>query len=212
MIHSIYNYTNVFQGMQLGSTPQTNNKAVSSMTVPMVQSAPVCPACKGDCGDYTDVVRGYPKQKVIDERCLKPVPESLVDSKNPHADKDIKLKPEVLAAFMKMHEEALKDKKFNKNGTNILLDTGFRNKLKQAAVAAHSPKLAAPVGYTEHHTGCTIDVSLRGLGENSDVYKWMKEHAAEYGFELSYPHNNKQKVMPESWHWRFNEDLLKQKV
>lgn len=209
MIHSIYNYTNVFQGMQLGSTPQTNNKAVSSMTVPMVQSAPVCPACKGDCGDYTDAINHYPRYDVIDERCLVVAPMELRWNKAQGKDREFRLKPEVLDHFQQMHDAAKKD------GVNLLIYTAFRNRPDQARMieikaAKGEANLAAPVDHTEHHTGCTIDI--KGASEDSKIYKWLMAHAKEYGFELSYPRNNKQKVKPESWHWRFNEDLLKEKI
>lgn len=213
MINSLYNYSNIFRATQVSFAAQSKNNDVSTTTVPMVQRVrPIsCPVCRGEkCAHMEGIKKGqYPRYDVVDEKCLAPVPEYLIDSKNPHADKDIKLKPEVLEAFIRMHNAALKDKKFNKKGTQILLDAGFRDKPKQAAVAKNAPTRAAPVGHTEHHTGCAIDVSFRGLGKNSDVYKWLKEHAEEFNFEFSYPENNDLGVRPECWHLRYNADLEK---
>ncbi len=168
MISSIYNYSNIFRGVQLSSATQTNNNAVSSKTVPMVQSAPVCPACKGDCGDYSQAIRHYPKYDVIDERCLVVAPMELRSDKAKGKDKEFRLKPEVLDHFQQMHDAAKKD------DVDLLIFTAFRNKNDQARMiqikaAKGQAYLAAPVEHTEHHTGCTIDI--KNCQENSKAYK-----------------------------------------
>lgn len=210
MIHSIYNYSNILRATQVSLAGQSNSKAVSTKTAPMVQGASVsCPVCKGDCGDYTDVVRGYPRYDVIDERCLVVAPMELRSDKAKGKDREFRLKPEVLDYFQKMHDAAKKEK-----GLDLLINTAFRNRSDQARMIEIKKRkgqanLVAPVDHTEHHTGCIIDI--KGAAEDSKIYNWLMKHGKEYGFELSYPHNNKQKVPYESWHWRFNEDLLLKK-
>ena len=76
-------------------------------------------------------------------------------------------------------------------------------------------EVSAPPKYSEHHTGYAIDVgdssvSATNLNQNFDTtpaYKWLKANAANYGFELSFPKDNIQKVSYEPWHWRFVGDI-----
>lgn len=70
----------------------------------------------------------------------------------------------------------------------------------------------APPGFSEHHTGRAVDLTTPGFEavetefENSAAFVWLTEHAAEYGFYLSYPRNNEQGIAYEPWHWCFRED------
>lgn len=72
-------------------------------------------------------------------------------------------------------------------------------------------RLSAPPGYSEHHTGYTIDIrdrdepdtDLKYAMENTQAYQWLRENACQYGFELSFPDNNQQGVSFEPWHWRY---------
>lgn len=208
MISSLHNYLNVFRATQVSLAGQSNNNAVSSTTVPMVQRAPVCPTCKGDCGDYSDAINHYPRYDVIDERCLVVAPMELRFNKAKGKDREFRLKPEVLANFQRMHDAAKKD------GVDLLIFTAFRNRKDQEMMIQRKKEkkeeaLVAPVDHTEHHTGCTIDI--KNCQEGSKVYNWLMKHGKEYGFELSYPRKKPQLVTYESWHWRFNEDLLPQK-
>ncbi|WP_373541405.1 D-alanyl-D-alanine carboxypeptidase family protein [Chamaesiphon sp.] len=76
-------------------------------------------------------------------------------------------------------------------------------------------EVSAPPKYSEHHTGYAIDVGdgtvpATNLNQNFDTtpaFKWLKANAATYGFELSFPKNNIQKVSYEPWHWRFVGDI-----
>ena len=44
-------------------------------------------------------------------------------------------------------------------------------------------------GYSEHQLGLSVDINSEdeALSASPDVYAWMKEHCAEYGFILRYP-------------------------
>ncbi len=69
--------------------------------------------------------------------------------------------------------------------------------------------LSAPPGYSEHHTGCAIDINTPGCVateeefENTDAYRWLTEHAGRFGFTLSYPRDNALGFIYEPWHWCF---------
>ncbi|HEY9696177.1 MAG TPA: M15 family metallopeptidase [Trichocoleus sp.] len=74
--------------------------------------------------------------------------------------------------------------------------------------------VSAPPGYSEHHTGYAVDI---GDGERSSsdlqpsfdatpAYRWLKQNAAFYSFELSFSKDNPMNVSYEPWHWRFVGD------
>lgn len=69
----------------------------------------------------------------------------------------------------------------------------------------------APPGYSEHHTGCAIDIMTPGCAplveelEGTDAFKWMEKNAGDFGFVMSFDRNNKFGFVYEPWHWCFAE-------
>lgn len=67
-------------------------------------------------------------------------------------------------------------------------------------------RTVAQPGYSEHHTGLAVDLNdVTDDFETSDAYRWLAEHAAEYGFVQRY---KKEKsaitgIDRESWHYRY---------
>ncbi|MEG4227736.1 M15 family metallopeptidase [Microcoleus sp. N9_B2] len=87
----------------------------------------------------------------------------------------------------------------------------FKSQIEKRGSPEEAAKLSAPPGHSEHHTGYAIDLA-EGLYpkkdityefENTSAYKWLTIHAKEFGFEMSFPANNAQRVSYEPWHWRF---------
>ncbi len=117
------------------------------------------------------------------------------------------LMPEPAAAFLKMVAAAKAD------GIELHPAYGFRDLKTQTALfnyttkltEAQRAKLRAPPGHSEHHTGYALDINSKGekMTETSKAYRWLKTHAAEYGFENSFPKGNVQGVSFEPWHWRW---------
>ncbi len=66
-------------------------------------------------------------------------------------------------------------------------------------------------GYSEHNTGLAADVggsgnySLNQDFENTDAYRWLIEHCADYGFILRFPKDKEEitGVIFEPWHYRY---------
>lgn len=74
-------------------------------------------------------------------------------------------------------------------------------------------KYSAPAGFSEHHTGLAIDInSLEEDFADTKEYEWLLKHAQEYGFEMSFPRDNKQGLGFEPWHWRFIGNTEAQKI
>ena len=74
----------------------------------------------------------------------------------------------------------------------------------------------APPGYSEHHTGLAVDFVDPARSETNFtparfsktlVYGWLKVHAPEFGFELSFQGGNGLPVAFEPWHWRYVGDV-----
>ncbi len=65
---------------------------------------------------------------------------------------------------------------------------------------------AAP-GFSEHHTGRAIDITTPGFPvleedfESSPAFDWLQGNAVNFGFHLSFPRGNRNKVAYEPWHW-----------
>ncbi len=75
-------------------------------------------------------------------------------------------------------------------------------------------EVSAPPGYSEHHTGYAVDIGdgsaqathLSESFESTKAFQWLKNNAAKYSFEISFPPNNPQGVNYEPWHWRYVGD------
>ena len=78
--------------------------------------------------------------------------------------------------------------------------------MSREAAEIEAATVVARPGTSEHHTGLACDFNMASDNfETTDMYKWMKENAAEYGFVMRYSANKQEKtgVIHESWHWRF---------
>jgi len=68
--------------------------------------------------------------------------------------------------------------------------------------------IAAP-GHSEHHTGRAIDVGtidcfpVDESFEETEGYRWLQTHKKQFSIQLSYPRENKNKIIFEPWHWYF---------
>jgi D-alanyl-D-alanine carboxypeptidase len=73
--------------------------------------------------------------------------------------------------------------------------------------------LSAPPGYSEHHTGCAVDINTPGCiateepFEHTEAFHWLTVHAERYGFVLSYPRGNSLGFIYEPWHWCFQPEV-----
>ena len=144
-----------------------------------------------------------------------PVPKKLVDTELDFYGRPQRLIPPALQAWSKMKARAAE------SGITLHLISAFRSPeyqyglLKRKLDAGQSIEQilevnAAP-GYSEHHTGKAIDVGTPGCAalveefELTPAFFWLREHAGQFGFWLSYPRNNLAGMAYEPWHWCFQE-------
>jgi len=102
-------------------------------------------------------------------------------------------------------------------GLTLELVSAYRSVARQAAIIrehqaegmpiAQVLQAVAPPGCSEHHTGHAVDVGIpgqRGLEEDFErtaAFAWLQQHAAGFGFRLSYPRGNPEGFIYEPWHW-----------
>ena len=126
-------------------------------------------------------------------------------------------------AFLEMQKAAAAD------GVTVWMQSGYRSVKYQTGLyerktkyytdrgydTATAKEMAAavvnPPGYSEHNCGLAADLNSpehAGLDEgfeNTTAFRWLCEHAVEYGFILRYPKGaeDKTEITYEPWHWRY---------
>lgn len=121
------------------------------------------------------------------------------------------LAPRAARAFMRMRAVA------NNDDIQLQIVSAFRSaeyqfgifkrKLERGLSIDEILRVSAAPGYSEHHSGRAIDVTAPGFAaieeafENSPAFAWLSNHAARFGFALSYPRGNPHAIAYEPWHW-----------
>lgn len=65
-------------------------------------------------------------------------------------------------------------------------------------------------GFSEHHSGRAVDIGTPNcppaeeVFETTPAFAWLRQHAAQFGFRMSYPRGNRHGVIYEPWHWYWN--------
>jgi zinc D-Ala-D-Ala carboxypeptidase len=135
------------------------------------------------------------------------------------SDGSITLRKAAAKKYREMVDAAAAD------GVLLIPISGFRSVAEQESVffdvkaergegTTTRASVSAPPGYSEHHTGYAVDLgdgdapsaNLQFSFEETKAYKWLKQNAAYYSFEMSFPKNNPMGVSYEPWHWRFVGD------
>ncbi|HEX6550104.1 MAG TPA: M15 family metallopeptidase [Gammaproteobacteria bacterium] len=123
------------------------------------------------------------------------------------------LTPAAAHAWQAMLKAAQRD------GTALLVVSAFRSVGYQRDLIARKLangenidailRIMAAPGHSEHHTGRALDLTAPGLPplqeafEDTPSFAWLRQHAAEFGFHLSYPRDNPHGIIYEPWHWAF---------
>ena len=141
--------------------------------------------------------------------------ELIVVGEYRQSGRKVKMHTDAAAALKDLFAQALVD------GVKIIPISGFRSVeyqagLFQKATAKYGSEEAAArwvarPGHSEHHTGLAIDLGdetaptndVEPTFEETHAFRWLQSHAANFGFEMSYPKNNSTGINYEPWHWRF---------
>lgn len=93
-----------------------------------------------------------------------------------------------------------------RNYNNLTETYMSRYNLSRAEAAAKAATVILPPGTSEHNLGLAMDICNTNSSFSSQKeYKWLTEHAHEYGFILRYTAEKQSitGIIPEPWHWRF---------
>ena len=93
------------------------------------------------------------------------------------------------------------------NKTNYYLNQGF----DEATAKEKAAGIVNPPGYSEHNCGLAADLNspehteLTEGFEDTAAFRWLQQHAGEYGFILRYPKGMEAftEITYEPWHWRY---------
>ncbi|PWV99533.1 D-Ala-D-Ala carboxypeptidase [Paenibacillus cellulosilyticus] len=117
-------------------------------------------------------------------------------------DNSIELSQHVVEQFSKMVAAAAQDEV-----NHFVISSGYRDFAKQEQLYQEKgADYALPAGNSEHNLGLALDIgsSLESMDQAPEG-KWLKEHAADYGFILRYPADktNITGIQYEPWHFRY---------
>lgn len=135
----------------------------------------------------------------------------LVDAESNIVGRMQQLTPDTARAWSQMKLAARADT------VELLMVSGFRSvsyqvelirrKLTAGQTIKAILKVNAAPGYSEHHTGCAVDIATPGFKpltedfEQSEAFAWLTENAERFGFRLSYARDNPYGFCYEPWHW-----------
>ncbi|QZA82636.1 M15 family metallopeptidase [Deefgea piscis] len=119
--------------------------------------------------------------------------------------------PAAAAAWAQMQRAAWQD------GVDLQIASAYRASTRQVELIQRKLiagvlidevlQVLAPPGCSEHHTGRAVDIFTPGGPvvteefENTPAFAWLNSHAAEFGFTLSFPRDNRYGYVYEPWHW-----------
>jgi len=123
------------------------------------------------------------------------------------------LLPDAARAWQRMREAAARD------GVTLEAISGYRSHDYQLGIfeRKRSRGLALPQiltvnaapGFSEHHSGEALDIGAPGEPpaeesfEQTTAFAWLRQHAGEFDFSMSYPRGNAHGIVYEPWHWRY---------
>ena len=137
----------------------------------------------------------------------------LIEAETQQDGRTFLLTPATAQAWHAMKRQASKD------GIDLVMISAFRSVERQASIIRDKLaegcevnailEVCAPPGYSEHHTGRAIDIAsiddphLEIRFELTPAFHWLKKHAGQFGFSMSYPRDNAFGFQYEPWHWCF---------
>lgn len=153
-------------------------------------------------------------EAMLEARGLEPCEEAaeLVVAEIGDDGREHQLTPAAAQAWSAMKAAASAD------GVHIRLVSAFRSIDRQVEIVRRKLgegqsldailTASAPPGFSEHHSGCAIDIGTEDSPpleiefERTPAFAWLTANAGRFGFELSFPRGNAQGYQYEPWHWR----------
>lgn len=89
---------------------------------------------------------------------------------------------------------------------NREIELHMNNGMSEEEARELSLRTIARPGYSEHHTGLVVDLNdVDDAFEETETYRWLSEHAEDYGFVQRYRSDKVDitGIDNESWHYRY---------
>jgi len=126
------------------------------------------------------------------------------------------LSAKLIAVWQQLQSQAAAD------GVELYIISAFRGIKRQHGIIMRKMASGLPLqqilsvnalpGCSEHHSGLALDLGTQAESDleesfaESEAYGWLQQHAATYGFSLSFPQHNPQGYIYEPWHWCWQPD------
>lgn len=143
--------------------------------------------------DFTVEVANIDETRQFDARAL-PYLKQMINDMQKDGVKDVW----VQSAYRSVERQ----KELYDNSVNKYLRQG---KTQEEAERLTDEYINKP-GSSDHNLGLAVDFNyVNDEFEETKAFKWLKEHAEDYGFILRYPSDKEEitKIAYESWHWRY---------
>lgn len=147
------------------------------------------------------------------------IPEGYTPELSAVAGTDVLMDSRVAPYYTDMYNAAKKDgirltpysgyrsyDRQKRNYNNLTEEYMYKYNLSREDAAIKAATVILPPGTSEHNLGLAMDVcNTNSSFEYQKEYKWLTEHAHEYGFILRYTAEKQPQtgIIPEPWHWRF---------
>lgn len=149
-----------------------------------------------------------------------PEPDWLVHAGFDRYRRPLWLHPGAARAWTRMREAARRD--------DVLLDaiSGYRShdyqwgiferKLARGLTVEQILTVNAAPGYSEHHGGRALDIGTpdeppaEESFEHTRAFAWLRAHAGDHGFSMSFPRDNPHGIVYEPWHWYWHDDARRE--
>jgi len=106
------------------------------------------------------------------------------------------------------------------DGEKLAVASGYRSYEEQqrsyesltGVLGAEARRLSATPGHSQHQLGTAVDFTNAAVGyklgvsfAHTSAYRWLEQHAWEYGFVLAYPRGEEERTgyRWEPWHYRY---------
>ena len=147
------------------------------------------------------------------------IPEGYTPELSSVAGTDVLMDSRVAPYYTAMYNAAKKDgitltpysgyrsyDRQKRNYNNLTEEYMYKYNLSREDAAIKAATVILPPGTSEHNLGLAMDIcNTYDSFKNQKEYKWLTEHAHEYGFILRYTAEKQPQtgIIPEPWHWRF---------
>ncbi len=197
----------------------TSQKVSETTTVPPTTPAPTTTKSNKSESGRIIVNPGQEKWNLVVVNSSREMPEGYVPKLDEIYDTGVYMDYRVTPYYEQMYSAAKKDgitltpysgyrsyDRQKRNYNNLTDKYMSQYNLSRTEAAKKAATVILPPGTSEHNLGLAMDIcNTYDSFANQKEYKWLTEHAHEYGFILRYTEEKKPitGIVAEPWHWRY---------